>query len=305
MMQNDGKTKLLGVVGPTASGKTSLAVGLARALDGEILSADSRQVYRGMDIGTGKDLSEYTLGGAPVPFHLIDIAEAGTEYNLYRYQKDFDAACAAVLARGKTPVLCGGSGLYLCAALGKKDFREVPHNPLLRKELQDKTDAELEQILRAFGPLHNHTDTETRERCLRAIEIQRFEHDNPAPDRQLPPTLLVGIAFEPEILRQRIRARLESRLEEGMVDEVKTLLQKGVTPAQLMYYGLEYKFLTQYIVGELSYADMKENLYHAICQFAKRQRTWFRKMEKDGYEIHWIDGHLPLSEKIKKVLEMW
>ena len=304
-MQSNRPTKLLAVLGPTASGKTSLTVGLARALGGEILSADSRQVYRGMDIGTGKDLSEYTSGGAPVPFHLIDIVPAGTEYNLYRYQKDFDAACADVLSRGHTPVLCGGSGLYLCAALGKKNFREVPTNAALRKELEDNTDAELEQSLRRFGPLHNHTDTETRERCLRAIEILQFERLHPAPDRQLPPALLIGISFDPETLRHRIRARLESRLEEGMVDEVKTLLQSGVTPSQLIYYGLEYKFLTQYITGELSYADMKENLYHAICQFAKRQRTWFRKMEKDGYEIHWIDGHLPVSEKIKKVLEMW
>lgn len=304
-MRCDEDARLLVVLGPTASGKTSLAVGLARALGGEILSADSRQVYRGMDIGTGKDLSEYTSGGEPVPYHLIDIVPAGTEYNLYRYQKDFDAACADVLSRGHTPVLCGGSGLYLCAALGKKNFREVPCNTDLRKELETKTDSELEQILRSFGPLHNHTDTETRERCLRAIEILQFEQLHPAPERHLPPALLIGIAFDPDILRRRIRARLESRLEEGMIDEVKTLLQSGVTPSQLMYYGLEYKFLTQYITGELSYADMKENLYHAICQFAKRQRTWFRKMEKDGYEIHWIDGHLPVSEQIKKVLEMW
>lgn len=304
-MRCDDEARILVVLGPTASGKTSLAVGLARALGGEILSADSRQVYRGMDIGTGKDLSEYTSGGEPVPFHLIDIAPAGTEYNLYRYQKDFDAACASVLSRGHTPVLCGGSGLYLCAALGKKNFREVPCNTGLRKELENKTDAELEQILRSFGPLHNHTDTETRSRCLRAIEILQFERLHPAPERQLPPALLIGIAFDPDTLRRRIRARLESRLEEGMVDEVKTLLQSGLTPSQLIYYGLEYKFLTQYITGEISYEEMKENLYHAICQFAKRQRTWFRKMEKDGYKIHWIDGHLPVSEQIKKVLEMW
>lgn len=304
-MRCDDATRLLVVLGPTASGKTSLAVGLARALGGEILSADSRQVYRGMDIGTGKDLREYSSGGAPVPYHLIDIVPAGTEYNLYRYQKDFDAACDGVLARGHTPVLCGGSGLYLCAAIGRKNFREVPCNTDLRKELEAKTDAELEQILRSFGPLHNHTDTETRERCLRAIEILQFERLHPSPERQPLPALLIGISFEPEILRRRIRARLEARLEEGMVNEVKTLLQAGVTPTQLMYYGLEYKFLTQYITGGLSYADMKENLYHAICQFAKRQRTWFRKMEKDGHAIRWIDGQLPLPERIKKVLKMW
>lgn len=306
----NGLTPLLVVLGPTASGKTALAVNLAYRSGGEILSADSRQVYRGMDIGSGKDLSEYTLSApdgrkVEIPYHLIDVADAGEEYNLFRYQQAFDATYADICARQKTPVLCGGSGLYLAAALGRKRFREVPFNAPLRKELQDRSDAELAALLASYGPLHNHTDTETRERCLRALEIAEFERKNPAQDRILPEPMVFGIRFEPEILRQRIRKRLEERLEQGMIEEVEALLQKGLKPEQLTYYGLEYKYLTLYITGQMERARMESELYFSICQFAKRQRTWFRKMEREGCPIRWIDGHLPLEEKTAQVLEAY
>lgn len=307
-MQTTGKaalTPLLVVLGPTASGKTSLAVALAHALDGEVISADSRQVYRGMDLGTGKDLDEYRVDGDPVPYHLIDVAEAGEEYNIYRYQQAFDRVYADISRRGKVPVLCGGSGLYLTAALGRKTFREVPFNAALRAELSKKSDADLAGLLASFGPLHNHTDTETRERCLRALEILFFERGNPAPEREIPSPVLLGIRFESEELRRRIRIRLEERLRQGMVEEVRNLLARGVEKEQLLYYGLEYKFLTRYVSGEISYGEMAEGLYHAICQFAKRQRTWFRKMEKEGYRISWIDGNLPLEDKVALAVRAW
>lgn len=312
-MQSDHTTNgllpLLVVLGPTASGKTALAVNLAYRSDGEVLSADSRQVYRGMDIGSGKDLSEYTLSApdgttASVPYHLIDVADAGEEYNLFRYQQAFDAAYADICARQKTPVLCGGSGLYLSAALGRKRFRQVPFNAPLREELQDKSDAELAALLASYGPLHNHTDTQTRERCLRALEIAEFEKRNPAPERMLPEPMVFGIRFEPETLRQRIKKRLEERLEQGMIEEVEALLQKGIKPGQLTYYGLEYKYLTLYITGQMERERMESELYFSICQFAKRQRTWFRKMEREGCRIHWIDGNLPLEEKTEKILSL-
>lgn len=307
-MQTTGKTALaplLVVLGPTASGKTSLAVALARILDGEVISADSRQVYRGMDLGTGKDLDEYRTGGTPVVCHLVDVAEAGEEYNIFRYQQEFDRIYADLSRRGKVPVLCGGSGLYLSAALGRKTFREVPPDTVLRAELAEKSDAELADLLSSFGPLHNHTDTETRERCLRALEILFFEREHPDPGREMPPPLLLGIRFEAEDLRQRIRVRLEERLRQGMAEEVRNLLGRGLQPEQLLYYGLEYKFLTRYVLGEISYAEMDEGLYHAICQFAKRQRTWFRKMEKEGYRILWMDGNLPLEDKIDLSVNAW
>lgn len=300
---------LLVILGPTASGKTSLAVALAYALGGEVISADSRQVYRGMDLGSGKDLAEYSYcaqaGGqrVDIPYHLIDVADAGEEYNIFRYQQAFDTAYADICRRQKQPVLCGGSGLYLAAALGRKRFVEVPENTALRSSLQDKTDEELARILASYGPLHNHTDTETRERCLRAIEIAENQRVNPAGERVIPTPNLFGICFEPEQLRQRIKFRLEERLQAGMVDEVKNLLARGLKPGQLTYYGLEYKFLTLYVTGQMDYGQMKSELYFAICQFAKRQRTWFRKMEREGWKINWIDGNLSLSEKVDAVRE--
>lgn len=297
------------ILGPTASGKTALAVELARRLDGEVLSADSRQVYRGMDLGTGKDLSEYSGTDArtgeafSVSYHLMDVADAGEEYNIFRYQQAFDEAYAGIRSRGRVPVLCGGSGLYLMAALGGKRFREVPRNEGLRRSLEGKSDAGLAELLASYGPLHNHTDTETRERCLRALEIAEFERRCPDAGRVPPSSLLFGIAFEPEVLRQRIGQRLDARLQAGMVDEVRALLSSGLKPEQLIYYGLEYKFITQYLRGDFSYEEMREKLYFAICQFAKRQRTWFRKMEREGYRIEWIDGNLPVERKADLVLE--
>ena len=305
----NGLLPLLVVLGPTASGKTALAVNLACRLNGEILSADSRQVYRGMDLGSGKDLNEYTLSApdgttVSVPYHLIDVADAGEEYNLFRYQQAFDDAYADICARRKTPVLCGGSGLYLAAALGRKRFREVPFNAPLRQELQTRSDAELASLLASYGPLHNHTDTETRERCLRAIEIAEFERQNPAPERIIPEPVVFGIRFEPEMLRQRIKKRLEERLQQGMIEEVSALLHQGLRPEQLTYYGLEYKYLTLYITGQMERERMESELYFSICQFAKRQRTWFRKMEREGCPIHWIDGNLPLEEKTARILSL-
>lgn len=297
----DGLSPLLVVLGPTASGKTALAVKLAECLGGEVLSADSRQVYRGMDIGSGKDLSEY----GDIPYHLIDVADAGEEYNLFRYQQAFDTAYADICRRKKIPVLCGGSGLYLAAALGRKRFREVPFNAALRYTLQAKGDAELAALLASYGPLHNHTDTETRERCLRAIEIAEFEARNPAEPRIIPTPYICGISFEPEVLRQRIRHRLEERLEQGMIEEVEALLSQGLKPEQLTYYGLEYKYLTLYITGKMEREQMIRELYFSICQFAKRQRTWFRKMEREGYAIHWIDGNLSLEEKTQRVAQAY
>ena len=293
------------ILGPTASGKTALAVALARALDGEVISADSRQVYRGMDIGTGKDLDEYRTGGEPVACHIIDVAQAGEEYNIFRYQRDFDAAYADICHRGKLPILCGGSGLYLTAALGRKTFREVPCDPVLRQKLSSRSDDELAELLASFGPLHNHTDTETRDRCLRALEILFFERAHPAPERRRPCPLIVGIRFEAEVLRERIRARLEERLAQGMVQEAENLLSSGLRSEQLVYYGLEYKYLAWYLAGRCRYEEMVQELYHAICQFAKRQRTWFRKMEREGYAIHWVDGTLGLEEKVQEALRLW
>lgn len=298
-------TPLLVVLGPTASGKTSLAVSLAHALDGEVLSADSRQVYKGMDLGSGKDIEEYQVNGQKVPYHLIDVAEAGEEYNIFHYQRAFDKAYADICQRGKTPVLCGGSGLYLAAVLGNRNFQDIPFDADLRKELDTCTLEELAQRLATYGPLHNHTDTVTRERCIKAIEIAEYERRNPVPPRRIPKPLLIGIWFEPEDLRQRIGIRLEERLQAGMVDEVRKLLESGLKPEQLIYYGLEYKFLTRHVIGELSFEDMKTQLYFAICQFAKRQRTWFRKMERDGYEIRWIDGKKSLDEKMTEVIRIW
>lgn len=298
---------LLVILGPTASGKTSLAVALACELTGEVISADSRQVYRGMDLGSGKDLAEYSYRPDPngpsvdIPYHLINVAEAGEEYNIFRYQQAFDAAYADICRRGRVPVLCGGSGLYLSAALGRKRFVEVPENTELRATLQEKTDEELAHILASYGALHNHTDTETRERCLRAIEIAENQRLNPAEERIMPAPHIFGIHFEPEQLRRRIRQRLQERLQAGMVDEVKTLLAQGLKPGQLTYYGLEYKFLTLYVTGQIGYEQMTSELYFAICQFAKRQRTWFRKMEREGWNITWIEGSLSLSQKLDMI----
>ncbi len=301
------KYNLLTILGPTATGKTGLAAHLAAKLNGEVISADSRQVYRGMDLGTGKDYEDYFVDGVEVPSHLVDIEDAGAHYNVYRFQTDFIRVFNAINARKKFPVLCGGSGLYLEAVLKNYRLIEVPPNKELRKELEGKTLDELTEILKALKPqLHNHTDVETDRRAVRAIEIEKYYAENPQDASEMPDikSLNVGIDFDRGMRRERITRRLKQRLEEGMLDEVQTLLDSGLTPEQLIYYGLEYKFLTLHLIGELSFDEMFAKLEIAIHQFAKRQMTWFRGMEKRGTEIFWVNGHLPMEEKVNEVIEL-
>ena len=301
------KYNLLTILGPTATGKTGLAAHLAAKLNGEVISADSRQVYRGMDLGTGKDYEDYFVDGVEVPSHLVDIEDAGAHYNVYRFQTDFIRVFNAINARKKFPVLCGGSGLYLEAVLKNYRLIEVPPNKELRKELEGKTLDELTEILKALKPqLHNHTDVETDRRAVRAIEIEKYYAENPQDASEMPDikSLNVGIDFDRGMRRERITRRLKQRLEEGMLDEVQTLLDSGLTPEQLIYYGLEYKFLTLHLIGELSFDEMFSKLEIAIHQFAKRQMTWFRGMEKRGTKIHWVNGHLSMDEKVDQVFQL-
>ena len=298
---------MLAVVGPTASGKTSLAVDVALAVPGaEVVSADSRQVYRGMDIGTGKDLAEYERDGIVVPSHLLDIVDAGEKYNLFEFQRDFLSAYNDIKERGAFPVMCGGSGLYVESVLKGYKLLPVPENPQLREELEKKSLEELTALLSTYKTLHNNTDTDTKKRAIRAIEIEEYYRACPAEERHFPEIncLTIGVSVDREVRRGRITRRLHERLENGMVDEVRGLLEKGVTTEQLMYYGLEYKYLTQYIVGELSYNDMVRGLEIAIHQFAKRQMTWFRGMEKRGVHIHWIDAMLPRDRQVELIKEL-
>nr|WP_319270077.1 tRNA (adenosine(37)-N6)-dimethylallyltransferase MiaA [uncultured Draconibacterium sp.] len=301
------KYNLLTILGPTATGKTGLAAHLAAQLNGEVISADSRQVYRGMDLGTGKDYEDYFVDGIEVSSHLVDIEDAGAHYNVYRFQTDFIEVFNEIQSRDKFPVLCGGSGLYLEAVLRNYRLIEVPPNKELRKELEGKTLEELTEILKELKPeLHNETDVETDRRAIRAIEIEHYYRNNPKEDSEMPEirSLNVGIDFDREMRRQRITTRLKQRLDEGMLDEVQKLLDSGLTPEQLIYYGLEYKFLTLHLIGELSFDEMFSKLEIAIHQFAKRQMTWFRGMEKRGTKIHWVNGHLPMDEKVHEVLEL-
>lgn len=304
MQKRKEKYDMLAVVGPTASGKTSLAVELALAIpEAEIISADSRQVYRGMDIGTGKDLAEYVRDGIAVPSHLLDIVEAGEKYNLFEYQRDFLVAYNDIVERGAFPVLCGGSGLYVESVLKGYRLLPVPENQQLRESLEEKTLEELALILSRYKTLHNNTDTDTKKRAIRAIEIEEYYRTCPVEERSFPQIncLTVGVDVDREIRRGRITRRLYERLENGMVDEVRGLLDKGVAAEQLMYYGLEYKFLTQYIIGELTYDEMVKGLEIAIHQFAKRQMTWFRGMEKRGVHIHWIDAMQPRESQVEQI----
>ncbi|MDR0762956.1 MAG: tRNA (adenosine(37)-N6)-dimethylallyltransferase MiaA [Bacteroidales bacterium] len=289
------------VIGPTASGKTSLAVEVAKIFNGEIISADSRQVYRGMDIGTGKDLSEYDN----IKYHLIDIAVAGEKYDVFRYQQDFDKAYSDTVQRGKMPVLCGGSGLYIEAAIGKTTHCFVPEDPILREMLASMTDEQLGAMLAKEVPLHNHTDTEIRERCIRAIEIALFKKKHCVAERTPPPNIIFTLDFDAEILRMRIDRRLMQRINSGMIEEVRSLLSSGIKSELLRYYGLEYRYITEYLLkGETQQNkdEMIRLLRFAINQFAKRQRTWLRGMERRGYTIHHIDGMLPLKEQVLKVV---
>ncbi|MDD6124362.1 MAG: tRNA (adenosine(37)-N6)-dimethylallyltransferase MiaA [Bacteroidales bacterium] len=283
--------QLITILGPTASGKTHVAVQLADRLQAEIISADSRQVYRRMNLGTGKDLDEYCVNGHPVPYHLIDIAEPGTKYNLFEYQKDFLEAYNDITARHKRVILCGGTGLYLESVLRGYRLSPVPQNPELRERLKDKSLAELTDMLSRYKKLHNTTDVDSVQRAIRAIEIADYYEHTPVDDRPFPTlsSYNIGIKVDRETRRQRITARLQQRLANGMVEEVKHLLDEGIAPDDLIYYGLEYKYLTLYATGRISYDEMFTQLEIAIHQFAKRQMTWFRGMEKRGIPIHWME----------------
>ena len=308
MKNESSEYNLITVLGPTATGKTAVAAHLAAKINGEIISGDSRQVYRGMDIGTGKDYGDYFVDGIEIPSHLLDIENPGKHYNVYRFQNDFAEVFHDIHHRGKFPVLCGGSGLYLESVLKDYKLIHVPPNPQLRKELEGKSLDELVEILKSLKPrLHNKTDIETERRAIRAIEIEMFARENPEKETALPEviSLNIGIAVDRETRRERISRRLKQRLEEGMLDEVQNLLKSGLTPKQLIYYGLEYKYLTLHLTGELSRQEMFEKLEIAIQQFAKRQMTWFRGMEKRGTKIYWIDANLPMEEKVGKVLELF
>jgi len=299
-LQNNGQ--LISIIGPTASGKTAFAAQLAAVLDGEIISGDSRQIYRGMDIGTGKDLSDYTINGKQIPYHLIDIRNAGDKYTLFHFQHDFHKAYQDILSRAKTPVLCGGTGLYIESVLKGYRLPDVPENPPLRKELEHKSLPELTEILNRYKTLHNTTDTDTKKRAIRAIEIADFQSKQDTEIRDYEPidSLIIGINIDREARREKISSRLKKRLDEGMVEEVKMLIDSGVQPDDLIYYGLEYKFVTLYVIGKLTFAEMFSQLEIAIHQFAKRQMTWFRGMERRGFTIHWLDASLPMEEKIEK-----
>ncbi len=306
MFLKSDKYDMLAVVGPTACGKTALAVELALALGGEIISADSRQVYRGMDIGTGKDLAEYCKDGVQVPAHLIDIVDAGEKYNLFEFQRDFLAAYDCVVSRGALPILCGGSGMYVESVLKGYRLIPVPENKALRERLEEKSLDELTAILAGYKALHNNTDTDTKKRAIRAIEIEEYYATCPVEERSFPSirTLVVGVDVDREVRRNRISARLEQRLREGLVEEVRGLLESGVTDEQLIYYGLEYKFVTMYVTGKMGYDEMVKGLETAIHQFAKRQMTWFRGMERRGTPIIWVDASLSRTEQIDFVREL-
>ncbi len=293
--------QLITILGPTASGKTPFAAALANDLNTEIISADSRQIYRSMDIGTGKDLADYIVNGKKIPYHLIDICDPGYKYNVFEYQHDFHRAYESILQKGLLPILCGGTGMYIEAVLKGYKLLDVPPNPELRESLKNKTLTQLESILASYKTLHNKTDVDSVQRAIRAIEIEEYYRVE-APDiNEYEPihSLIIGIDLDRELRREKISKRLRARLDEGMIDEVKSILATGVSPDDLIYYGLEYKYLTLYIIGQLTYQEMISQLEIAIHQFAKRQMTWFRGMERRGNKIHWIDATLPTEEKIE------
>ena len=321
---------MITILGPTACGKTTFAAHLAAKLDAEIISADSRQVYRGMDLGTGKDLEDYCIDGKQIPYHLIDIAEPGEKYNVFQFQRDFLNAYRDIIQRKKMPILCGGTGLYLESVIRNYRMSEVPQNPELRKQLEEKSLPELTEILSRYKKLHNTTDVDTAKRAIRAIEIEEFYRTHPDDgtipckdekgDNQLGTelapsarqtlseiqqhNLVIGLSIDRGLRRERISARLKQRLDNGMLDEIRHLLSLGVKPEDLIYYGLEYKYLTLHVIGQLSYEEMFRQLEIAIHQFAKRQMTWFRGMERRGILIHWIDSQLLMEEKINYVISL-
>lgn len=300
------KYDLITILGPTASGKTPLATALAHKLGTEIISGDSRQVYRRMDLGTGKDLDDYTVGGEQVPYHLIDIVEPGYKYNVFEYQRDFLQAYQEITQKGKLPVLCGGTGMYIESVLKGYRLLPVPENPELRASLEGKSLEELTTILEGYKKLHNSTDVDTVKRAIRAIEIEEYYKQQPPEYREFPSlkSLIIGVDIDRELRREKITRRLKQRLDEGMVDEVKGLLAEGIPAENLIYYGLEYKFLTQHVIGELTFDEMFHQLETAIHQFAKRQMTWFRGMERRGFHIHWLDATLSMEEKVNKIINI-
>ena len=306
---------MITILGPTASGKTPLAARLAAEVRGEIISADSRQVYRRMDIGTGKDLDDYRLvvdgSTVDIPYHLIDICEPGTKYNLFQYQQDFSDAYNNIIGRGVVPILCGGTGLYIEAVLKGYKLSPVPQNQTLRDRLEGLPLDRLRQMLvelktQTGSNMHNTTDVDSCQRAIRAIEIETYNLEHPVPRRELPPvdSLIIGVDIDREVRREKITRRLKARLDEGMTDEVRALLDEGIPADDLIYYGLEYKFVTEYLMGRTSYDEMFQHLEIAIHQFAKRQMTWFRGMERRGFCIHWIDALQPMEEKVRQILEL-
>lgn len=299
-------TKLLTITGPTACGKTSLAAELAFQLGGEIISADSRQVFRGMDIGTGKDLADYHIHGTDIPYHLIDIHDAGYEYNVYQFQNDFIRAFNDIVLRGSQPILCGGTGMYIEAVVKGYQLADAPIDPDFRQRMEAFTDEELTERLAGYIKLHNHTDTEDRDRLLRALEIQEYHIQHPDEYPHMPDMehIIVGVTYPREIVIERIGIRLRQRLEEGMIDEVRSLLDSGVPEERLLRYGLEYRHITRYVKNLCTYEEMYENLYTDIRRFSKRQMTWFRRMERQGIPIHWIDGTQPFEAKVQQVLTL-
>lgn len=305
------KKQMITILGPTASGKTRLAAALAADVGGEIISADSRQVYRRMDIGTGKDLGDYVVGDKHIRCHLVDIREPGTKYNLFAYQQDFLQAYNDIMQRGMTPILCGGTGLYLEAVLKGYLLSPVPQNDVLRQRLEGKSLDELTEMLKELKRrngtiMHNRTDVDTAQRAIRAIEIEEFHLHTPVSDRFFPKidSIIIGVDISREERRKRITTRLRQRLEEGMVEEVRALLDSGIPAEDLIYYGLEYKYVTEYVIGKLSFEEMFRQLEIAIHQFAKRQMTWFRGMERRGTYIHWIDAMMPVDQKVKAIHEI-
>lgn len=296
---------LIAILGPTASGKTPFAAALAHRLNTEIISADSRQIYRGMDLGTGKDLADYTVDGHAIPYHLIDIADPGYKYNVFEYQRDFLNSYEMIKQKGCLPVLCGGTGMYLESVLKGYRLMPVPENQELRTRLANHTLEELTGMLSQYKTLHNSTDVDTVKRAIRAIEIEEYYAAHPVPEREFPKlnSLIIGVDINRELRREKITRRLKQRLDEGMVDEVRRLIEQGIAPDDLIYYGLEYKYLTLYVIGQLTYDEMFSQLETAIHQFAKRQMTWFRGMERRGFTIHWLSAEWAMEEKIAFVID--
>ncbi|MGQ1888879.1 tRNA (adenosine(37)-N6)-dimethylallyltransferase MiaA [Thermophagus sp. OGC60D27] len=305
-MQKETPYNLIVITGPTASGKTRLAAHLAARINGEIISADSRQVYEKMNLGTGKDYDDYIVNGQKIAGHLLDIRKPGYKYNVYEYQTDFFKVFEEIKSRGKFPIMCGGTGLYIQAVLDQYKMVHVPPNPSLREELQNKSLEELTNILQQFKKLHNTTDTDTKKRAIRSIEIETYYQSHPEIEVELPKVvpLIVGIAIDRELRRKKITQRLKERLEEGMIEEVKRLIDEGIDPQDLIYYGLEYKYVTLYVTNQITYDQMFERLNIAIHQFAKRQMTWFRGMERKGHKFNWIDATNEIDSNVLKIIDM-